>query len=119
MARLNLDLTDTQSELVERLMKMCDLRSKTDVVENGLILLGWAAREVQHGLTIAAVDETQKIYREVQTPALEGARRVGEKRAAAESEPLAVKAKFDREAFTVTAVSAESRSRKRGREVAS
>lgn len=86
MARLQLDLSGTQDELISELMSICDLQTKKDVVENALMLLGWAAAEAQNGHTIAAVDEENKIYKEIQTPALLGARRTGLKntRAAAE-----------------------------------
>lgn len=78
MARLHLDLSDTHDELVETLMSMCDLQTKKDVIENALMLLGWAAKEVQNGRTIAAVDEAGKTYKEIQTPALLGAQRRNE-----------------------------------------
>ena len=74
MARLQLDLSDTNVKLLDKLMVLCDLKTKKDVVENGLMLLGWAAEQSSKGLAIAAVDEDRKIYREVTTPALEGAR---------------------------------------------
>ncbi len=77
MARLQLDLSETHDELVKTLMEVCDLRTKKDVVENALMLLGWAAKESQRGLTIAAVDEQHETYKEIQTPALLGARRTG------------------------------------------
>lgn len=77
MARLQLDLSRTHDDLIAALMEMCDLRTKKDVVENALMLLGWAAREAQLGLTIAAVDEASKTYKELQIPALIGAQRIG------------------------------------------
>ncbi len=75
MARLQLDLTKTQDEMVTTLMEVCDLRTKKDVIENALMLLAWAATEAKRGLMIAAVDEAGKTYKEIQTPALMGARR--------------------------------------------
>jgi len=74
MARLQLDLSQTHNELVTKLMDLCDLRTKKDVVENALMLLGWAAKEAQRGSMIAAVDESSQVYREVEIPALLGAR---------------------------------------------
>jgi hypothetical protein len=74
MARLQLDLSDSHDRLLVRLMELCDLSTKKDVVENALLLLGWAAGEAAKGLSIAAVDENRKVYKEVQTPALEGAK---------------------------------------------
>lgn len=77
MARLQLELSSTQDELIVELMSVCDLQTKKDVVENALMLLGWAATEAQNGHVVAAVDADNKIYKEIQTPALLGARRTG------------------------------------------
>ena len=74
MARLNLDLSDTHELLLERIMKLCDLKQKKEAVENALLLLGWAAGETAKGLSIASVDEERKVYKEIQTPALASAR---------------------------------------------
>ncbi len=71
--RLQLELSDTYSKMIDRLIPMCDLRTKKDVIENALTLLGWAALEASKGRTIAAVDEQDKFYREFTTTALEGA----------------------------------------------
>jgi len=79
MARLQLDLSETNDEVINVLMVMCDLRTKKDVVENALMLLGWAANEAQQGHTIAAIDEKDKVFKEIQTPALIGAKRTGAK----------------------------------------
>jgi hypothetical protein len=84
MARLQLDLSETQDELITELIAVCDLRTKKDVVENALMLLGWAATEAQSGRVIAAIDEENKIYKEIQTPALMGARRIGLQRKVAQ-----------------------------------
>ena len=74
MARLQIELSDSHERLLTRLMDVCDLSTKKDVVENALLLLGWAADKTVTGLTIAAIDEERKIFKEVQTPALEGAK---------------------------------------------
>jgi hypothetical protein len=79
MARLQLDLSDTTDEVINTLMEVCDLRTKKDVIENALMLLGWAANEAQHGYSIAAIDEKNQVFKEVQTPALMGAKRTGAK----------------------------------------
>lgn len=74
MARLNLDLSDTHEKLLERIMEICDLKQKKEVVENALLLLGWAAGESAKGRSIASFDEARKVYKEIQTPALSSAR---------------------------------------------
>ena len=78
MARFNLFLSDTQDALLDDLKKLCDLGSKKDVVENALMLLGWAATEAAKGLSIASIDESRRVFREVETPALQGARKRAE-----------------------------------------
>lgn len=73
MARLQLDLSETSDALIERVMELCDLKTKKDAVENALMLLGWAAANVSQGHTIAAIDKDRKVFREINSPALEGA----------------------------------------------
>ena len=74
MTRLQLELSDTYDGLIDKLQLLCDLRTKKDVIENALLLLGWAATETSRGLSIAAVDEGRRVYKEVQAAALEGAK---------------------------------------------
>ena len=74
MSRLQVELSESHEKLLNRLMPLCDLATKKDVIENALLLLGWAAGQSSKGLSIAAVDESRKVYRELQMPALEGAR---------------------------------------------
>ncbi|MBY6243506.1 hypothetical protein [Methylosinus sp. Sm6] len=74
MARFNLVLSDTQNALIDDLKTLCDLQTTKDVIENALMLLGWAAAEATKGRSIASVDEERKVYQEVQTPALLGAK---------------------------------------------
>lgn len=86
MARFQLDLSDTMDELLSDLVQRCDLKTKKDVVENSVMLLAWAVRETQEGRTIAAVDEARQIYRQIETPALAGARQVAERARRAKEE---------------------------------
>jgi hypothetical protein len=74
MGRLQLNLTDTSDKLIERIQILCDLKTKTDVVENALLLLGWAAGEASKGRAIGSIDQKNNIYKEIHTPALEGAK---------------------------------------------
>jgi Putative peptidoglycan binding domain len=88
MSHLHLELSASNDDLVEKLGEICDLKTKKDIVENALMLLGWAASEAAKGLSIAAVDEKRSVYREVQTPALQNARLTAERFAAAAQERL-------------------------------
>jgi hypothetical protein len=78
MARLQLDLSETSDEIITTMMNMSGIRTKRELVENALMLLGWAVTEVQQGNTIAAVDEKTKVFKEIQIPALYGARHKAE-----------------------------------------
>lgn len=77
MSRLQLDLSDKHDTLIEELKRLCQLSTKKDVVENALLLLGWAASQAHKGLAIAAVDEAHDLFKEIDTPALQGARATG------------------------------------------
>ena len=73
MARLQLDLSETSDALMDRIMELCELKTKKEAVENALMLLGWAAANVSEGHTIAAIDKDRKVFKEISSPALEGA----------------------------------------------
>jgi hypothetical protein len=70
----NLDLSPQHEALITHVMEMSALKSKKDVIENALTLMGWAVAASAKGLSIASVDDERKIYREIQTPALVNAR---------------------------------------------
>ena len=65
-----LELSPEHEALIDRLQETCNLKTSKDVIENALILFGWAVNEATNGLAIAAIDEEQKVYRELQIPAL-------------------------------------------------
>jgi hypothetical protein len=70
---LHVELSDTHAVLLERLMDLCDLKKK-EVIEDALMLLGWATSEAAKGFSIASVDEKRNVYKEIRTPALQSAR---------------------------------------------
>jgi hypothetical protein len=74
MAREQFELSDTQSALLGQLMQECDLPTKKAVVENALVIFGWAVREVRGGRSIAAISAERKVYRDLLMPALEAVR---------------------------------------------
>lgn len=73
MPRYTLQLSDTHEKILERLMKLCNLK-KGELLTDGLMLLSWAAVQASNGMSIAAIDEKRRVYKEVQTPALIAAR---------------------------------------------
>jgi hypothetical protein len=77
MARLQLNLTETHDALIEQIRRQSRLKTKTDVVENALLFLGWAVGEAyHHGAKISAIDATGT-RKEIASVALEGARMAG------------------------------------------
>ncbi|MFK5019598.1 hypothetical protein ACI4CV_27770, partial [Klebsiella pneumoniae] len=62
-------------ELLDKLEKLCRLDGRAEVFQEALVLLGWAASAVNDGLKIAAIDERNNRYREVETKALQRARK--------------------------------------------
>jgi hypothetical protein len=47
-------LNDQQKQLVDRLRDLYGLETETVVIENGLMLLAWAAAQAHQGLAIAS-----------------------------------------------------------------
>ena len=74
MAREQFELSSTQSQLLTDLMAECDLPTKKAVLENALVVLGWAVSEVKNGRSIAAVHEAKNIFRELTMPVLQTVR---------------------------------------------
>jgi hypothetical protein len=74
MAREQFELSKSHSDLLTRLMDMCELPTKKAVLENALVMFGWAVSEVQKGQAIASVNDKRKVYRELTMPVLETAR---------------------------------------------
>lgn len=72
--RKNFELNEHYAEMLDRLKVICGVRSEVDVVQEALVLLGWAAGEVAKGHAIGAYDESRKVMKEIVSPALEHAR---------------------------------------------
>jgi len=68
-SRLQMNLTSIQADLLQEIQEQCHL-NKTEVVENALMLLGWAVNEKRDGRTIASVDERRRVFKEISLPAL-------------------------------------------------
>jgi hypothetical protein len=93
MARLQVRVNDQQKQLVDRLRDLCGLKTETAVIENGLMLLAWAAAQSHQGLAIASVDVAKERYNVVHIPALEGARLAGQLAAGALTDSVAEQVK--------------------------
>ena len=74
MARLQLNLSPTHDALIDRVKEVSGLTTKTEVVEDALLLLHWAVVEAHKGGTIAAVDEANRTYKEILSRAIMGAK---------------------------------------------
>ena len=75
--RLQVTVDDEDLELIDTIRQLCKL-DKSEVVQEALVLLGWAAVEASKGMAISAVDEPNNRFKEVETKALQRARRAAE-----------------------------------------
>jgi metal-responsive CopG/Arc/MetJ family transcriptional regulator len=71
MVRIQLDLPDEQVAELDERMAETKLRTRKDFFNNALTLFDWAIKQKKAGRTIAAIDESQDIVKELLMPALE------------------------------------------------
>jgi hypothetical protein len=76
--RLQVTLDKEDMELIETIQQLCKLDSKSEVVQEALVLLGWAANEASKGMAISSVDVPNNRFKEVETKALLRARRASQ-----------------------------------------
>jgi hypothetical protein len=74
MSRLQVSLDDEDLALIETIQELCKLKNKSEVIQEALMLLGWASVQASNGMTIAAVDQENNRFKEVETQALQRAR---------------------------------------------
>lgn len=72
--RKNIELSPRYIELLERIKEICDIKTDTAAIEEGLVLLGWASAQAADGHAIGVLDEDDKVVREITSRALETAR---------------------------------------------
>lgn len=77
--RFQLDLTATEHAEMERLMGQAGLRTKREFVSNALTLFRWAANELLYGRSIAAVDVTGQVVKQLEMPALSTFAAIGQR----------------------------------------
>lgn len=61
--RISLDVSQKTNEVIEQLMKMCDVRSKADVLRRAINLLYIAKDAEKQGSVVALVEKTGAITR--------------------------------------------------------
>ncbi|MEO1201814.1 MAG: hypothetical protein AAFX10_03835 [Pseudomonadota bacterium] len=71
--RITFEATNDQLEMIEELMDSTDIGTKREFLSNAISLMKWAVDKVSAGSVVAAVNEDDKIYRELQMPALQAA----------------------------------------------
>jgi hypothetical protein len=81
--RKNFEFDSRFIQIMGYLKDVCGLKTDTQVIEESLVLMGWAAAEAAKGRKIGAYDEEREVLREITSPALEKARLSQEKIAAA------------------------------------
>ena len=75
--RVQLDLSPTSIERMNRSMHVCDLETRKDLFNSALSLFDWAVEEVMKGRVIASLDEQDKHYTKMAMPALLNAAQFG------------------------------------------
>ena len=72
--RKNFDFDPRYIEIMNRLKKMCGLKTDTSVIEEALVIMGWAANAAARGQKIGAFDEGSGVLTQITSTALEKAR---------------------------------------------
>lgn len=75
--RLQATIDKDDWELIRVIQKLCNFESTTEVVQEALVVLSWAATEAAKGYVIAAVDEPNNRFKELETRAMQRARARG------------------------------------------
>lgn len=68
--RFQFDVKEDRVAEIKSLMSDIGAESNRDLFNNALTLLEWAVTEVKNGNTIASINESSRVYRELQMPAL-------------------------------------------------
>ena len=68
--RLQIDLDEDHMKELEQMMEAGKVRTKKDLFNAAFTLLRWAMKERKAGRTIASVDETRDVYKELEMPVL-------------------------------------------------
>jgi hypothetical protein len=69
--RLNFEFPEERIEDLKQLQAATGTDSMKDLVNNALTILEWAVEEARKGNEIAAVNESEEIYRVLVTPLLQ------------------------------------------------
>lgn len=72
--RLQIDATPERVAEMDRLMELCGVATRKELLNNALTLLDWAVTEFARGSAIVSVDEGTDRIRELQMPILSNAR---------------------------------------------
>ena len=73
ITRFHIDFTREEIDASVALMKRCGLEKQSDLYNNAIAVLEWAAEQVQKGNTIAAIDRSTAQMTEYASPALSAA----------------------------------------------
>jgi hypothetical protein len=68
--RIQYEVSDKQLEAIKALVEITGVKTRTELLNNALALFEWAVKEKKSGRTIASLDETDNVKRELVIPAL-------------------------------------------------
>ena len=69
--RIQFEIPEEKYKAIEKLMETCGMRTKTELWNNALTLLEWAAEQIQKGCVVASIDEAGAKCREFWMPFLQ------------------------------------------------
>lgn len=68
--RIQYEVSKKQEEAIKTLMEITGVKTRIDLLNNALSLFEWAVNEKKSGRSIASLDETDNVKREIVMPAL-------------------------------------------------
>lgn len=75
LRRVQFDLMPDRLEDFDRLMSLCDLKTRKDLFDNAMTLFEWAVHEVRNGSEIASYNRSMDHVEVVRLPVLDNAAR--------------------------------------------
>ena len=91
--RFQVDMTQDELVLVERLGQLASLKTKKEVIANTIALFHWAAKELLQGRTICSIDEGTQRVKQYDSPAISAISEVARRKTELSPEEVAIRMK--------------------------
>jgi hypothetical protein len=70
ITRIQIEISPGKREEIEQLMATCGIATKGELINNALTLFKWAVRKISEGNIVAAINEEEEVYQELEIPIL-------------------------------------------------